>query len=189
LLPEGELAVTIVKNLSTVCKRELTRSGVVVSHRLPMAVCRTLWRSFAHGHRFQALAAAFAALAAVCPGLGWAAEKLPVPLNADRAVTSAPAKQVQVWVDLTLPTLAAMHLQSEGSRASQIRAIDSQQDDLALQLRDLGATELGRVRLVRNAIAIEVHAEQLDRIRALPGVRSVTPIRHAELNGVLRPVR
>lgn len=86
-----------------------------------------------------------------------------------------------MWVDLTMPSVAAAHAASPGGRTA-LAQVDQQQSVLTRQLVELGAVEVGRVRIVRNAIAIEVDASQLNRIRALPGVRSVSLVRHSEVH-------
>lgn len=95
---------------------------------------------------------------------------------ASPSATPSPRPPVQVWVDLVAAPLAA------GPSASA-KALTDLQDALMARMRRLGAVELGRVRVLRNAIAVEVDASQLDAIRALEGVRAVTPVRHADRLG------
>ena len=85
------------------------------------------------------------------------------------------ADRVAVWVDLSLPVPRA-------AAASDVRAmrqaLQAQQQAVAAQLDALGATELARVALVRNAIAVELPRQALPAVRQLPGVLRVRPVTH-----------
>jgi subtilisin family serine protease len=59
---------------------------------------------------------------------------------------------------------------------SQKQVILAKQNDLMSQLRGLGATELARVHVAHNAVAIRVDAANLQAIAALPGVAKVRPV-------------
>lgn len=52
--------------------------------------------------------------------------------------------------------------------------------DLVQRMKALGAIELGGVQVLRHAIAVEVPADRIDALRALDGVRRVTPVRHVD---------
>ena len=80
------------------------------------------------------------------------------------ALASSPPS-IEVWVEL------------DGS------AQGADLDDLARELRALGAEELARVRQPAPAIAVRVDPARLDAIRQLPSVRRVRPAR------VLHPPR
>ena len=66
--------------------------------------------------------------------------------------------------------------------ANQRRSILAQQAAMSLRLSSLGATELARVSVAHNAIAISIDASQLPQIVTLPGVMSVRPVKHYELH-------
>ncbi len=61
-------------------------------------------------------------------------------------------------------------------------ALRSKQDTLMGQLRGMGATELGRVQVAHNAVAVSVDAASLAAIAQLPGVARVRPVIHYELD-------
>ncbi len=92
--------------------------------------------------------------------------------------TTPAGGRVEVWVDLTLPALAAAPMASAPSCKDRRHALGAQQAAVAEQLRALGATELARVQLVRNAIAVELPASAVDAVRKLPGVLRVRPVTH-----------
>lgn len=83
--------------------------------------------------------------------------------------------RVAVWVDLSLPVPRA----AAASDLPAMRlAVQAQQEAVAAQLVALGATELARVMLVRNAIAVELPRHALPQVRQLPGVLQVRPVTH-----------
>lgn len=86
--------------------------------------------------------------------------------------------RVQVWVDLAMPAMAAVALPSPSMRSAYRHALEGQQSTLAEQMRALGGIELARVRLVRNAIAVELPTAAVDEVRKLPGVLRVRPVTH-----------
>ncbi len=94
------------------------------------------------------------------------------------ALDSRRDASVEVWVDLTLPALGRVPV---AERAQARLELQRQQDEVMRQLRLLGARELARVQIVRNAIAVQIDPAALPRARAVVGVRTVTPVRHQEL--------
>lgn len=86
------------------------------------------------------------------------------------------APLVQLWVELDMPALAAAAA-GTGTSAAAAKAVEA---DLLKRMRALGAVELGRVRVLRHAIAVAVPADRVDALRALEGVRRVTPVRHVD---------
>lgn len=66
--------------------------------------------------------------------------------------------------------------------ASQRASLRAQQDDVGRRLTALGGTELGRVKVAHNAIAVRVDASQLAAVAALPGVKRVRPVIHYKLD-------
>lgn len=85
-------------------------------------------------------------------------------------VPAAPASPVNVWVELSEPPSA------QASAPEARRRLARQQDEIAGALAELGAHELARVRHARNAIAVRIAPDRLDAVRALPGVRQVSPV-------------
>jgi len=97
--------------------------------------------------------------------------------------------RVAVWVDLSLPvpgTAAATTgpaapadgNATAGTTLAMRQAVLAQQQAVAAQLCALGATELARVTLVRNAIAVDLPVNALPLARQLPGVLRIRPITH-----------
>jgi len=82
------------------------------------------------------------------------------------------ADKMDVWVLLTKPPLAA--------DANASEAIRKQQQSVLTQLHALGAVELGRVSVARNAIAVSIDPARLPEVKRIAGVRSVSPVRHIE---------
>jgi subtilisin family serine protease len=112
---------------------------------------------------------------------------------------------VRVWVsldDASVASFKAAQLEAQGSdmqarsigSTSLVRAPDAaevalkrsvsshreivrgKQDSLMGQLRGMGATELARVQLAHNAVAVTVDAGSLASIARLPGVAKVRPV-------------
>jgi len=88
------------------------------------------------------------------------------------------AAGVDVWVDLDLPPLRTLQHANASEQAQQRERIHRQQDSVMAGLRELGGVEQGRVRIVRNAVAVRLPAESLAAARQLPGVSRITPVRH-----------
>lgn len=85
---------------------------------------------------------------------------------------------IEVWVDLTLPPLATLPREARDERAALRERIGRQQGEVMAQLAALGAIEEARVQQVRNALAVRLPAEALERARRIPGVRGVHPVTH-----------
>jgi len=88
---------------------------------------------------------------------------------------------VEVWVTLTEPAVV-------GGATNQ-EAVKKQQQTVLNELRALGAAELGRVSLTRNAIAVSIDQAKLPEVKKLSGVRSVSPVRNIEREPPAPPVR
>lgn len=104
------------------------------------------------------------------------------------AAPQAPAR-VAVWVDLSQPVpgtaagAAGPATPTDGGAAATTalamrQAVQAQQQAVASQLCALGATELARVTLVRNAIAVDLPVDALPLARQLPGVLRIRPVTH-----------
>lgn len=90
----------------------------------------------------------------------------------------AATDRVDVWVQLTQPSLSS--LPPGADRDAQRARIDAEQAEVMAALRALGAVELARVQVVRNALAVQLPRAQIDAARRLPGVRSIGPVRHIQ---------
>jgi len=93
-----------------------------------------------------------------------------------RSVTTLPAKRT------------ASAAATDGERtlrlATRMRRdmLRAKQDTLMGQLRGLGASELARVQIAHNAVAVTVDAAQLASIAQLPGVAKVRPVVNYEMD-------
>jgi len=108
------------------------------------------------------------------------ADVIAVPAQGSPAsrITAPATGRVEVWVDLAMPATASVPMPSASLRSTYRHALEAHQSALAAQMRALGATELARVRLVRNSIAIELPVEAVEEVRKLPGVLQVRTITH-----------
>jgi hypothetical protein len=91
------------------------------------------------------------------------------------AVAAGEAR-VEVWIELSAPpprpdATAAV-------RAAALRDIDAQQAALVAALQALGGVERGRVRLVLNAVAMDLPVQAVETARAWPGVKAVRVVQH-----------
>jgi len=77
--------------------------------------------------------------------------------------------RIDVWVLLTEPPIA--------SGTSTPESVTQQQQAVMAALKALGAVELGRVSMARNAIAVSIDEAKLPEVKRLSGVRSVSPVR------------
>lgn len=79
------------------------------------------------------------------------------------------------WVTLSEPPLA------EGAHDAAARQrVADQQDEVMRRLQALGAVEVARVRLLRNALAVRLPPEAVPAARQIPGVRGVSPVHDIE---------
>lgn len=86
---------------------------------------------------------------------------------------------VEVWVVLSEPALASLPRDAGASERAELqRRIKRQQDDIMTQLAALGAVESARVQRVRNAIAVKLPPDAIERAKELQGVISVHAISH-----------
>lgn len=85
---------------------------------------------------------------------------------------------LEVWIDLSLPPLGEAKQEDPEARAALRARIAAQQDRVMAQLTSLGAKEIARVAIVRNAIAVRMPAAALAQARAIPGVVNVRAVKH-----------
>jgi hypothetical protein len=90
------------------------------------------------------------------------------------------SRWIEVWIELDIPAVAARPALTEDERAQHLRAIDAQQSALLEQLQHWDAVERGRVRIVRNAVVVEIPESALDDVRQLPGVTAVLRVSHRQ---------
>ncbi len=107
------------------------------------------------------------------------------------------AGPVDVWVSLADPALSLKKRELrpdvpgrswkatddvlKAQLNSHKQLLQSKQASAMSSLAGLGASELGRVYVSHNALAVKVDAARLKDIAALPGVVAVRPVRHYEL--------
>lgn len=104
--------------------------------------------------------------------LGWGAAALALLLAGAAAAVPA-GEAVSVYVVLEEPRLPAAALAADrpgGAAAARLAAIGAQQEALAPMLRALEGREQARFRHLASAIQVEVPADRLSEIAALPGV-------------------
>jgi hypothetical protein len=65
-------------------------------------------------------------------------------------------------------------------RAAHFLRVVEQQNEVMARLAPLGAIETARVQHLRNAIAIRISADMLERARAIDGVKAVRIVRHLQ---------
>jgi hypothetical protein len=135
---------------------------------------------------------AFLAVPALVLGAGLASADAPSPAAAAEACPAAPApRTVRVLVELAgappqkayESALASASAGDQASREAAARAAERAQDQavkeaqasVARGLTALGARELYRVRHSFNGISVVAPADELEAIRALPGVKAVHP--------------
>ena len=94
--------------------------------------------------------------------------------------TANGGQAVEVWVLLTEPPV---------SSGTSHELVMKQQQDVLAGLKALGAVELGRVSVARNAIAVSIDASKLPEVKQLSGVRSVTPVRDVRRDPPTPPTR
>jgi hypothetical protein len=169
------LSSSIDIHQSTMPARSRNRADCAASHRNPECahfglVCSTALMLTTPAFAADPAAATTRTLPAAVPG--------PEQAEPGSRDTTPAGGRVEVWVDLTLPALAAAPMASAPSCKDRRHALGAQQAAVAEQLRALGATELARVQLVRNAIAVELPASAVDAVRKLPGVLRVRPVTH-----------
>lgn len=83
------------------------------------------------------------------------------------------------------PGAPSAALSSEAALQGELRshraALLGRQSALMNALQGLGASELGRVHVAHNAVAVRVDASALQTIRQLPGVAKIRPVLHYQL--------
>ncbi len=90
------------------------------------------------------------------------------------ATAAFAGEQVEVWVVLSEPPVAG------SQTAGQLERVTRQQDRVMADLRALGATELARVALANNALAVTIDSSKLSEAKRISGVRSVSRVRNIE---------
>ncbi len=73
-------------------------------------------------------------------------------------------------------------LPSKESQQARTDDVEAQQDRVIREAKKLGARSLGRATLAVNAVAVSVPATKVDDLAEIPGVVSVKPVGHYEVN-------
>lgn len=101
-----------------------------------------------------------------------------LPTRRPAGVVAGPSASVPVeanaptwWVELSEPPVGAAT--PPGGRAPDRERVLRQQDAVMARLADLGAIELGRVAVLRNALAVRMPASAAQAARDLAGVTAV----------------
>ena len=81
--------------------------------------------------------------------------------------------KVEVWVRLTEPPVV-------GSPKGQLEKIKRQQDRVMAQLKALGATELARITVSNNSLAVAIDPAKVPDVKRISGVRSVSTVQHID---------
>jgi hypothetical protein len=87
--------------------------------------------------------------------------------------TNRAAPDGQWWVDLSLAPLARV---PAAQRPEHLQRLRQQQNEASAAIVALGGAVLANVTHVRNAIAVQIPAAQLDAVRNIDGVRSVSAV-------------
>ena len=85
------------------------------------------------------------------------------------------AATVEVWLELDEPVPSR---EQDPAEAARRRAqVAAQQARVRAALAQLGATEIARVRNLRNDIAVRFDASRVSELESIPGVKRVRPAR------------
>ncbi len=121
------------------------------------------------------------------------AQERPVSTSAKAATPERSSKRIRVFIAAAQPSVAEFvrdqrsRQNLEPARLQQSRyaaELSREQDDLSRRLVTHGVKELSRLRVALNGFRASVEADKLDALRAVKGVKSVTPIRHHELANI-----
>jgi hypothetical protein len=99
-----------------------------------------------------------------------------------KSMSTEDKQDVEIWVDLTLPALATARQASPAEREALRARVDAQQDEVTAALHVLGAVEIGRVQLLRNAVAVRLPRGRISEVKQISGVGGVRVVRHADLH-------
>jgi hypothetical protein len=107
-----------------------------------------------------------------------------MPRHSSRAqpaeMTSEAQREVEVWIDLSVPALSSAARDKPEAREALRARIEEQQDAVMSQLKLLGAKEQARILHVRNSLAVRMPASALDQVRDIRGVVNVRKVRHIQ---------
>jgi minor extracellular serine protease Vpr len=114
----------------------------------------------------------------------------PVPTNATPRIFSL-AQEIQVVVQLVDAPLARAHGKNAKAMGGRLAAaqqrdyvvqLGQKQDALLAQIRNLGGRDQGRLNKALNAVVVTIAASRVSAIAALPGVRTVRPLRDYQMD-------
>jgi hypothetical protein len=112
-----------------------------------------------------------------CAGLAGGSSSGAQPVQVSPMPLAIGARAQDWWVDLSLPPQADVPAEQRQAQAVQVR---EQQNAVAREVFALGGQVVGRVSLVRNALAVRISSERLTELGRLPGVTAVRPMRQAQ---------
>jgi hypothetical protein len=102
------------------------------------------------------------------------------PMRKTNPMSVPSSDKIEVWVVLTEPPVAASH-------TGQLEKIKRQQDTVMAELKALGATELARITVAKNALAVAIDPANVPEVKRISGVRSVSVVRHIDRGPVPDP--
>ena len=100
------------------------------------------------------------------------------------APVSQGQERTEIWVELSEPALGSLDAGAgaDAERAALSMRIIAEQDRVLAELKSLGGMERGRVRTLRNAVAVAIPRDRFNAILAIPGVRAIRIVRHVNLD-------
>jgi subtilisin family serine protease len=111
--------------------------------------------------------------------------------TSDNPAAFALGTEIDVVVGLAAAPLAVAHGRNAKQRGGQLSAgqqrqyqqtLEQQQNAVAAQIRLLGGREVARLSKASNALIVRIDASRVGALRAMPGVRTVRPVRNYELD-------
>jgi hypothetical protein len=103
------------------------------------------------------------------------------PMRKAKPMPVPSSGKIEVWVRLTEPPVA-------GSSPGNLEKIKRQQDKVMAELKALGATEVARITVSNNALAVAIDPANIAEVKRISGVRSVAAVQHID-RGPVPPVR
>lgn len=104
----------------------------------------------------------------------------PAPSLNNPSCAGEQAQAAQWWLDLRSAPIARTEA---AQRPAQLQKINAEQAEVTQAAQALGACVIGSVQRVRNAVAVQATAAQLQALRKLPQVRSARPVTHIHRTG------
>lgn len=115
-----------------------------------------------------ALSVVITAITCACGSVGASDTAVPKIMTAE-----SKSARVEIWVVLTEAPVA-------GAPKGQLELVKRQQDAVMARLHELGATEVARVTISSNALAVSIDSAKIADVKRVSGVRSVSAVQHIE---------